>query len=171
MRKVTSGILSIKYQIVSASSGKEAMELYKTEKPDLVLSDLYMTDMTGLELQRELQEQTEEVIPFVFITADEREESESRGLEAGAIDYIRKPFKPEVLLRRIDNAMRQIETAEKIRGLRTVLETDPMTGLLNKAFAQKTLAEVCAHESGVLMMVDLENLSTTSTVTPWATRF
>ena len=157
MRKVTSGILSIKYQIVSASSGKEAMELYKTEKPDLVLSDLYMTDMTGLELQRELQEQTEEVIPFVFITADEREESESRGLEAGAIDYIRKPFKPEVLLRRIDNAMRQIETAEKIRGLRTVLETDPMTGLLNKAFAQKTLAEVCAHESGVLMMVDLDS--------------
>lgn len=157
IRKVTSGILSIRYAIICASSGREALELYEAEKPDLVLSDLYMRDMTGLELQRTLQDKYERVVPFVFMTADEREESESRGLEAGAIDYIHKPFKPEVLLRRVDNAMRQIETAEKIRGLRTVLETDPMTGLLNKAFAQKTLSEVCARESGVLMMVDLDS--------------
>ena len=157
MRKVTSGILSIRYQIVSASSGKEAIALYAQEKPDLILSDLYMPDMTGLELKRTLQDEYGGIIPFVFITADEREESESRGLEAGAIDYIHKPFKPEVLLRRIDNAMRQVENDQKIRGLRTVLETDPMTGLLNKAFAQKTLTEICAHESGVLMMVDLDS--------------
>ena len=157
MQKVTSGILSIRYRVICASSGKEAVRLYEEEQPDLILSDLYMPDMTGLELQRILHDKYQRVVPFVFITSDEREENESRGLEAGAIDYIRKPFKPEVLLRRIDNAMRQIENAEQIRGLRTVLETDPMTGLLNKAFAQKTLAEVCKTENGVLMMVDLDS--------------
>ncbi|MBQ9521269.1 MAG: diguanylate cyclase [Oscillospiraceae bacterium] len=157
MQKVTSGILSIRYRVLCASSGQEAVRMYEEEQPDLIISDLYMPDMTGLELQRTLQDKYERVVPFVFITSDEREESESRGLEAGAIDYIRKPFKPEVLLRRIDNAMRQIENAEQIRGLRTVLETDPMTGLLNKAFAQKTLMEVCQKESGVLMMVDLDS--------------
>lgn len=158
IQKVTAGILSSVYQIVCASSGAEALEVYERERPDLVLSDLVMPEMTGLELQRALQERHgQQLIPFIFMTADEREESESRGLEAGAFDYIRKPFKPEVLLRRVGNAMRQIENVEKIRGLRTVLETDPMTGLLNKAFAQKTLKEVCAGETGVLMMVDLDS--------------
>ncbi|MBQ9493615.1 MAG: diguanylate cyclase [Oscillibacter sp.] len=157
MRKVTSRALSVKYQILCASSGQEAVRIYEEERPDLILSDLYMPDMTGLELQRTLQDQYQRVVPFVFITSDEREENESRGLEAGAIDYIRKPFKPEVLLRRVDNAMRQIENAEQIRGLRTVLETDPMTGLLNKTFVQKTLSDVCAKETGVLMMIDLDS--------------
>lgn len=157
MRTVTNGILSTKYKTICASSGQEAIELYEREQPDLILSDLYMPDMSGLELQRILQEKSEFLIPFVFITADEREESERRGLEAGAFDYIRKPFKPEVLLRRIDNAMRQIENLEKLRGLRAVLETDPMTGLLNKASAQKKLTEVCATETGFLMMVDLDS--------------
>lgn len=157
MRKLASGILSIKYRVLSASSGQEAVRLYDEEQPALIISDLYMPDMTGLELQRILQDKYERVIPFVFITADEREESERRGLEAGAIDYIHKPFKPKVLLHRIDNAMRQVENAEQIRGLRTVLETDPMTGLLNKTFAQKTLTEVCQRENGALMMVDLDS--------------
>ena len=157
MRRIATGILSARYKVICASSGAEAISVYKAEKPDLILSDLMMSDMTGLDLQRTLQEGNAQLVPFMFMTADERDENESLGLEAGAIDYIRKPFKPEVLLRRVDNAMRQIENAEKLRGLRTVLETDPMTGLLNKAFAQKTLSEVCAKESGVLMMVDLDS--------------
>ncbi|MBR3570200.1 MAG: diguanylate cyclase [Oscillibacter sp.] len=157
MQKVTKETLSSRYQILCASSGAEAMRIYEAEKPDLILSDLHMPDMTGFELQRSLRERSEQIVPFVFMTADEREESESLGLEAGAIDYIRKPFKPEVLLRRVGNAIRQVENMEKLRGLRTVLENDPMTGLLNKAFAQKKLMEICAKENGVLMMVDLDS--------------
>ena len=157
MRKAAAGILLSKYQVVTASSGQEALETYRREQPDLILSDLYMPKMSGLELQRVLQEESGRIIPFIFMTADEREENESLGLEAGAFDYIRKPFKPGILKRRVDNAIRQIESAEKIRGLRTVLETDPMTGLLNKAYAQKVLTDICASETGVLMMVDLDS--------------
>ena len=157
MQKVTSGILSEKYETVCASSGPEAMELYEAEKPDMVLSDLIMPQMTGLELQRLLTEKYDEHIPFMFMTADEREENESLGLEAGAMDYIRKPFKPEVLLRRVDNIMRHVENLRQIQGLKVVAETDPMTGLLNKAFATKTLTELCPKANGILMMVDLDS--------------
>ena len=157
MRKATSGILSEKYVTVCASSGAEAIELYDKERPDLILSDLIMPEMTGLELQSRLTEQYGERIHFMFMTADEHEESESVGLEAGALDYIRKPFKPEVLLRRVDNIMRHIDSLKQIQGLRAVAETDPMTGLLNKAFVTKTLTELCPKEIGTLMMVDLDS--------------
>lgn len=157
MRKATSSILSEKYATVCASSGAEAIELYDKERPDLILSDLIMPEMTGLELQSRLTEQYGERIHFMFMTADEHEESESVGLEAGALDYIRKPFKPEVLLRRVDNIMRHIDSLKQIQGLRAVAETDPMTGLLNKAFVTKTLTELCPKEIGTLMMVDLDS--------------
>ena len=157
MRKATSSILSEKYVTVCASSGAEAIELYDKERPDLILSDLIMPEMTGLELQSRLTEQYGERIHFMFMTADEHEESESVGLEAGALDYIRKPFKPEVLLRRVDNIMRHIDSLKQIQGLRAVAETDPMTGLLNKAFVTKTLTEFCPKEIGTLMMVDLDS--------------
>ena len=154
MQKVASGMLSVKYETITASSGAEALELYEKEKPDLILSDLIMPGMTGLELQQALQERYTENIPFMFMTADEREENESRGLESGAMDYIRKPFNKDVLLRRVDNIIRHVE---RIEGLKMVAETDPMTGLLNKACAQTTLADVCRTAGGVLMMVDLDS--------------
>lgn len=92
-------------------------------------------------MQSVLQEKYREPIPIVFMTADEREEDESLGLENSAMDYIRKPFKPEVLPRRVGNIMRHVENVERIQGLRSAHETDPMTGPLNKAHAQKVLAE------------------------------
>lgn len=157
MRKVASDILSTKYETILAASGPEAIELYKTEEPDMILSDLIMPDMTGLELQRRLSEQYNKRVPFMFMTADEHEEPESMGLEAGAMDYIRKPFKPDILLHRVGNIMRHLESLEQIRGLQISVETDPMTGLLNKTFVQKALTDICRHSSGTLMMIDLDS--------------
>lgn len=157
MQRTICDILSEKYKTVCAASGPEAMALYAAEKPDMVLSELIMPQMSGLELQRELTERYEQLIPFMFMADDEHGENERLGLESGAMDYIDKPFKPEVLLRRVDNIMRQIDSLRQIQGLKVVAETDPMTGLLNKIFAQKTLAELCTHASGVLIMIDLDN--------------
>lgn len=157
IRKFTDSILSEKYETVCAASGPEAIELYEKEQPDMVLSDLVMPNMTGLQLQSLLQEKYGSQIPFMFMTADEREENESLGLAAGAMDYIRKPFKPEVLLRRVDNIMRQVDHMRQIQGLKQVAEKDPMTGLLNKACAQNTLAGLCGKAVGALMMVDLDS--------------
>ena len=156
MRTATSRILSEKYTTICASSGSEAIALYEKERPDLILSDLIMPEMTGLELQSKLAEKFGECVHFMFMTADEHDDNESVGLESGALDYIRKPFKPEVLLRRVDNIMRHIESLNQIQGLKIVAETDPMTGLLNKASVTETLTELCQTEIGILMMVDLD---------------
>lgn len=152
--KMAQHILSTQYKTVCALSGQEAITLYKRENPDMVLTDLHMPAMSGFELQNTLQEMYAETIPFMFMTADENEEAESKSLENGAMDFIRKPFRADVLLRRVQIIL---ENAEQIEGLKRAVETDPMTGLLNKASSRLKISELCKSSSGVLMMIDLDS--------------
>ena len=64
-----------------ASSGAEAIQLFESENPDMVLSDLLMPEMDGYELHRILQEKSFETVPMMFMTVDESDESESHGFE------------------------------------------------------------------------------------------
>ena len=151
---MTENMLADNYETFCASSGKEAIEIYRKEKPDMVLSDLRMPGMSGYELQLALQKEYRKIIPFMFMTADPSEETESKGFDNGAMDFIRKPFRPDVLLRRVANIL---QTVEQIQGLKKDAETDKLTGLLNKVSSEKDLTELCKTASGALMMVDLDS--------------
>ncbi len=152
--KMTSHILASQYQTVCASSGLEAVELYRSEHPDMILTDLHMPEMSGFELHRTLQEICSENIPIMFMTADSSDETESLDFDNGAVDYIQKPFRADVLLKRVANILQNVE---EIRGLRKAAETDPMTGLLNKASVQDEINSAMRDTPGVLMMIDLDN--------------
>lgn len=154
MLRIAARMLSKEYEIVCAGSGAEALELFAQEKPDLVLSDLLMPEMDGYEMHRRLQEISASTVPIIFMTADESDESESKGFEAGASDYIRKPLKAEVLLGRVRNVLDKVS---KIQGLTVAATLDQMTGLLNKTAAEKELGKVCASSQGVLMLLDLDS--------------
>lgn len=148
-------ILSRKYEVVTAINGFEAIKLFESEKPDLILSDLMMPEMSGYELHRILQEKSTEAVPIIFMSADEGDENEIKGFELGAADYIRKPVRPDVLLRRVGNI---IDNLDKIHGLEVAAETDSLTKMLNKAAAQKKIGEMIEKSSsGVLLMVDLDS--------------
>ena len=154
MLRLASLIVSKHFQTVTALSGKEALELFETEKPDLVLSDLLMPEMNGFELHRILQEKNQESVPIVFMTADEDTDSERRGFDIGVDDYIHKPFKPDVLIRRIQNVLRN---SNKIRGLKQAVDLDALTGLLNKTASQIKISESCRKHPGALMLIDLDS--------------
>ena len=154
MLMLTKRILSKKYEIITAMTGAEAIELFDSEHPDMVLSDLMMPEMDGYELHRILQERSTNPVPIVFMTADESDESESRGFEVGAEDYIRKPVKPDVLLKRVGNI---IDNLDKIHGLEVAASTDPLTKLLNKAASQREFSELVKKSSGALLMIDLDS--------------
>ena len=147
-------ILARKYDVIAATTGAEAVELFRREHPDMVLSDLMMPEIDGYELQKILQAMSAEPVPIMFMTADESEESESKGFELGAADYIHKPFKPDVLLRRVGNI---IDNLDKIHGLEAAASTDPLTGLLNKSAAQKEIGERVKISAGALLMLDLDS--------------
>lgn len=152
---MTENILSSQYRTVCATSAREAINLYHKEQPDMVLSDLRMPPgMSGYELQQTLEQQVGTQIPFMFMTADHDDETESKGFENGALDFIRKPFRADVLLRRIGNIL---QTVEQIQGLRRAAVTDPMTGLLNKASSEEEIGILCQTTPGILMMIDLDS--------------
>lgn len=151
---MTENMLSGEYETFCASSGQEAIDIYRKEHPDMVLSDLRMPGMSGYELQQTLQEEYDTVIPFMFMTADHDDDTENRGFDNGAMDFIRKPFRPDVLLRRVRNIM---QTVDQIQGLKKNASIDSLTGLLNKSASEEELGKVCRTASGALMIIDLDS--------------
>lgn len=147
---MTENILSTQYKTFTANSGQEAIGIFENERPDLILTDLRMPEMSGFELQSTLQNRYDETIPVMFMTADNTDETESRSFESGAVDYITKPFRADVLLRRVENILKNVD-------LKRASETDPMTGLLNKMSSQQEIDRAVKSGSGALLMIDLDS--------------
>ncbi|MGL4378657.1 MAG: response regulator [Microcoleaceae cyanobacterium] len=90
------------YQIESANSGIEALTQFKENPPDLVISDIVMPQMDGLELCRRLRaSRLGQLIPFIFLSGQGELESRIEGYAIGADDYLVKPFEPEEILAKI----------------------------------------------------------------------
>jgi len=101
--QVAQSILKDEYKIRVATSGAKALELVKVEPaPDLVLLDIMMPEMDGYEvcIQLKAEAQTRD-IPVIFLTGKTETQDETRGLEVGAVDYIRKPFSPAIVKARV----------------------------------------------------------------------
>jgi DNA-binding response OmpR family regulator len=92
------------YQTITAASAEDALSLVKRDPPDLVLLDIGLPGMDGLQAMRHFQDQG---IPVIFLTARRRELDEILGLELGAEDYVTKPFDADVLLARIRVVLRR----------------------------------------------------------------
>jgi DNA-binding response OmpR family regulator len=90
------------YDVISAADGEEALVLATTRLPDLVVLDMMMPKATGLEVMRSMREQsTTKDIPIILLTARAQEADVARGFEAGADDYVKKPFSPQDLQARV----------------------------------------------------------------------
>lgn len=96
------------YQVLQAHSAEEARQLIQTELPDLILLDWMLPGASGLSLARQLRSnQRTRLIPLIMLTAKSTEHDKIDGLEAGADDYITKPFSPKELLARIKALLRR----------------------------------------------------------------
>jgi DNA-binding response OmpR family regulator len=90
------------YEVITAADGEEALLLATTRLPDLAVLDMMMPKATGLEVTRSLREQaTTKDIPVILLTARAQEADVARGFEAGADDYVKKPFSPHDLQVRV----------------------------------------------------------------------
>lgn len=98
------------YQTSSAASGEDALAMVRHDPPDLVLLDIGLPGMDGLDALRALKEQLD--LPVIFLTARRKELDEALGLELGADDYITKPFDLNVLLAHIKAVLRRYERTQ-----------------------------------------------------------
>ncbi|MGE5225828.1 MAG: response regulator transcription factor [Planctomycetaceae bacterium] len=101
-------------EVLSTSSGAEAITLALEAHPDLVLLDLRLPDIPGEEVAREVRGYTS--VPIVMLTAKASEEHRIRGLELGADDYVTKPFSPRELVLRIRAILRRASGSEATTG-------------------------------------------------------
>lgn len=101
------------YQVLTSLDGKSALELASTEIPDLILLDIMLPGMDGLEVCRELrQNPVTRDIPIVMLSAKADELDRVLGLEMGADDYITKPFSPRELVARVKARLRRAPQSE-----------------------------------------------------------
>jgi len=95
------------YQVTTAATGEDAVDIVRRTPPDVVLLDIGLPGMDGLDALRHIREEGD--LPVIFLTARRRELDEIVGLELGADDYITKPFNVDVVLARIKAVLRRSE--------------------------------------------------------------
>jgi DNA-binding response OmpR family regulator len=98
------------YDTRRASDGPQAIESARTERPDLVVLDLMLPGMDGLEVMRRLRHQWRDRIAVILLTAKGEESDRVIGLRLGADDYVVKPFSPAELVARVDAVLRRIDS-------------------------------------------------------------
>ena len=95
------------YEVITAYDGKSGIEKVRSERPDLILLDVMMPDITGIEVCKILVADKETAgIPIILVTAKSGADDTKEGLEAGAFDYIKKPFNRIDLVARVKSALK-----------------------------------------------------------------
>lgn len=100
------------YRVLAAYDGQRALELAHQKRPDLVVLDLMLPQVDGLDVCRTLRVRAGSKVPIIMLTARTTEEDKLLGLDLGADDYVTKPFSPRELLARVRAVLRRVAEAE-----------------------------------------------------------
>jgi two-component system chemotaxis response regulator CheY len=135
------------FTVLVAANGFEALELYRQNHPSLVITDWMMPDLSGIDLCAAIRSESAERFPYViFLTGLAQKKNVIAGLDAGANDYLTKPFQPDELLARVRVGRKTVELQEELARKNRFLErlalTDPLTGIPNR----RALEELAARE-------------------------
>ena len=144
-------------RVTTLKSGRELLAYIRENGyPDLILMDTDIPELDGFETLRLLKKSTNpgKDVPVIFLTSEDHKALETRGLESGAMDFIKKPFDPNVLVSRIQKIL---DIQKRLRKYERDAETDPLTGLLNKNAAETKISILCQEQEGLLCVLDLDS--------------
>jgi DNA-binding response OmpR family regulator len=99
------------FQVLTAADGREALAAARERKPDLLIVDLGLPDIDGLDVTRTLRKESS--VPVIILTARDEETDKILGLELGADDYMTKPFSPKELVARVRAVLRRTEISKQ----------------------------------------------------------
>lgn len=147
------------YDVFMATNGLQALEISAREQPDLVLLDIEMPDIDGIEVCRRLKKnEATRDIAVLFVTGHTSPEQEALGLEVGAVDFIAKPIHPAVVRARVRTHLLLKWQTDQLRRMALV---DGLTGVANRRHFDEALSlewRVCSRsgESLGLAMIDVD---------------
>jgi DNA-binding response OmpR family regulator len=105
VRELLKRILEEEYDVILANNGKEALEKFKGKKPDLIISDIRMPEIDGLQLLQNIREESN--IPVIVLTGVNDPDTVIKAFSLETDDYVRKPFSKRELLLRVNNKLRR----------------------------------------------------------------
>jgi len=142
-------ILRDDYKVSVAINGESALEHALTNPPDLILLDIMMPGIDGYEVCKRLKNnESTKNIPIIFLTALTEEQNEARGLQLGAVDYITKPFSPQIVKARIKNHLELKRYRDHLEDLIRERTMDLILTQDATIYALSTLAEYRNPETG-----------------------
>ena len=168
--KIAERTLNVFCDVTCVESGDEALLLLDNNKFDILLLDIKMPNLDGFETLHSLRKKENGIdIPVIFLTADNDAKTETKCFHEGAVDFISKPFLPEVLRQRVGRILELEELrhnlSEKLE--QTTIEAarikidalkDPLTGLWNRAYTENAInSHLMAGGNGTLFMMDMDN--------------
>lgn len=134
--QILASALSDEHRILMAPSGMKAIEIAKAQLPDIIVLDINMPDISGYEVCKRLKaDDATRSIPIVFATGRESEEDELYGLQLGAIDYLKKPFRVALIKARLKNL---VDLKRKTDLLESLASIDGLTGIPNRRSFDET---------------------------------
>lgn len=157
--QVINKILSDKYQIFMATSGEQAIEFCLSTQPDMVLMDVMMPGMSGLETCQKMKQHADLAnIPVLFVTALQQPDEEDACWEAGGVDFLYKPINPITLAHRVKAHLTLKLQADLLRSMAYL---DGLTGINNRRYFdicyKQQLAQVKrSQQSLALLLIDID---------------
>ncbi|WP_336785515.1 GGDEF domain-containing response regulator [Paenibacillus sp. MMO-177] len=154
---------SLNYSIHTAECGSEALRLYDEIRPDLILLDVMMPDMSGFDVCRQWMSREEFDTPVIFLSANVQKKDILQGLQLGAFDYLTKPYDLDLLEMKVSYALGQKQKLERLMSDKEKLSeranTDALTGLYNRMYLNEVLLEssVSLADYGAMLMIDMDN--------------
>lgn len=163
-------VLSNDYKVIPVMKGEQALTYLENGESDVILLDINMPEMDGFEVLEKIRQKEHcKNTPVIFLTADNDSATETRCFKEGAIDFIAKPFVPEVMLSRISRILeleelrcsladRLEQKTKEVSDMKNKSCQDALTGLWNRAHAEEIVNEMIQEGvKGALMMIDMDN--------------
>ena len=163
-------VLQHEYRVIPVMKGEQALTYLESGECDMILLDINMPDMDGFEVLERIRETKQGgSIPVIFLTADNDANTETLCFKKGAVDFIGKPFVPDVMLSRIGRALeleelrrnlaeRLEQKTREVSAIRKQARQDSLTGLWNRSYTEEQVNGLLAGgRTGALMMVDVDN--------------
>ena len=163
-------VLSSEYRVVPVMRGQQALTFLADNACDLVLLDINMPKMDGFEVLENIRKiQRCRNLPVIFLTADSDADTETRCFKAGAVDFIAKPFVPDVMRSRVSRALeleelrrnlarRLRQKTREVSVIKDMAQQDALTGLWNRGYTEDAVTDLLGQgDCGALMMLDIDN--------------